>query len=656
MEKLYIGAAYYPELWDKSEIDRDIKLMKEYGMNCMRVGEFAWSNMEPREGEYNFELFKYVVDKLYENGIYTVMCTPSCTPPRWVFEKYPEAMRVKSKDYIEYRESVHARVHSCKSHEGLRELNVKIAREMARTFANHPGIIGWQIDNEVHPYDHGCYCEKCKNNFRKHLKNKYGTIENLNKAWGTYRWSLDYDSFDKIEPPVLHAWENPSHQVDWVEFNDRLICSYVHEQAEAMREYLTVPIGTDLMVDNYLSYTRMNKKLDVVQHNHYHTTENLYRSLFNFDFYRSIKKNPFWVTETLLGWNGSFAAYNGYRSSDYCYMNSFLPFAHGAEMNLYWLFRAHPNGHELGHGAFLNSSGRPNPPSAGVKKLTKDLTKAEEFLRNSKVDSKIALTYSSNSVKIFFYAPLVAEFDHDVRAKYIDLFHNNFRHHNIDVIETDKEDLSNYEVIMSPFLPCARLDGFEDRIVEWIKNGGTWIVGPLTDIMTDCASKYTEKPYSFLEELCGVYTKYQLPIQEEKITAKWNDGEEIKLYMGTDAYETTDSESLASYNSDELENLTAIARRKVGKGQVIILGSAIDDKALLRLVNREPICDASKNIDLVKRTGKENGIIAMEIEGKDGYISLDKEYYDILNDKRVSGRIDMPPYSALILKENTLTF
>ena len=650
MKKFYIGAAYYPELWDKSEVDKDIAKMKEYGMNCMRIGEFAWSAMEPKEGEINLDFFKYVVDKLYENGIYSIMCTPSCTPPRWVFEKYPDAMRVKSKDYIEYQDKVHARVHPCKSHEGMRELNVKIAREMAKTFANHPGVIGWQIDNEVHPYDHGCYCPKCKQNFRNHLKNKYNSdIEALNKAWGTYRWSLNYTTFDQIEPPVLYAWENPSLVVEWVEFNEALICSYVHEQADAIREYSTAPIGTDLMVDNYLSYNKMNKKLDVVQHNHYHTTDNLYRSLFNFDFYRPLKDKPFWVTETLLGWNGSVAAYNGYRSKDYCYMNSLLPIAHGAEMNLYWLFRAHPNGHELGHGAFLNSSGRPNSPSLAVKKLTDDLTKAENFLANSKVKSKIAMTYSSNSVKIFFYAPIVAEFDHDVRAKYIDLFHNNFRHYNIDVIETDK-DISEYEVIMSPFLPNATLDGFNERVVEWIKNGGTWIVGPMTDIMTACASKYTDKPYSFLEELCGVYTKYQLPIQDEGIKAKWNNGEEIQISMGTDAYETVDAESLATYDSDELENLTAIARRKVGKGQVIILGTAPDRKTLLKLVDKAPILEASFNIDLVERTGEENGIIAMEIEGKDGYILLDKEYYDVLGDRVVSGRIEMQPYSAYILK------
>ena len=206
-------------------------------------------------------------------------------------------------------------------------------------------------------------------------------------------------------------------------------------------------------------------------------------------------------------------------------------------------------------------------------------------------------------------------------------------------------------MIVSPFLPNAARDGFETRIVEWIKNGGTWIVGPYTDIMTECASKYTDKPYSFIEDLCGVYTKYQLPITEKSIKAKWNDGEEIGISLGTDAYELVDAESLATYESDELENLTAIAKRKVGKGQVIILGTAIDQKSMLKLVNRKPICEASSNIDLVERVGKQNGIIACEIEGKEGYIILEKEYDDILNEKNVSGKIDIKPYEALILKE-----
>ena len=649
MKRFYIGAAYYPELWDKSEIDKDIAKMKEYGMNCMRIGEFAWSSMEPREGEVNLDFFKYVVDKLYENGIYTVMCTPSCTPPRWLFAKYPDAMRVRSQRHVVSTMDVHSRVHLCKSNPGVRYENARIAREMAKTFANHPGVIGWQIDNEIWAYDYGCYCDRCKAGFRDYLKAKFGTIENLNKSWGMYRWSLDYQSFDEIMPPSWQSWENPSRMVEWLRFQNSLIYSYVNEQADAIREYSSAPIGTDMMTDDFLDYKEMNKTLDVVQHNHYNTVDDLYRIIFNFDFYRTLKERPFWVTETLLGWNGSIAACNGYRNVGYTYINSLLPIAHGAEMNLYWLFRSHPNGHEMGHGSFLSSSGRPNNVAKSVKMITDTLTKSEDFLLNSKIKSTLALTYSGEAFNAFLHAPIVEKFDHDVDIKFIDHFHKVFRHHNLDVIETDR-DLSGYDTIMSPFLACTEYDGFKERIVEWVKNGGTWIVGPLSDIMNENTTKYTDKPYSFLEELCGVYTKYQLPMEDESFSASWTDGEKFDVAMGCDAYTLNGAESLATYNIEDLDNLTAIASRQVGKGRVILLGTVPDPKALLRLVNKKPILEASSNIDLVERTGKENGIIAMEIEGKEGYIQLDKEYYDILNDKAVSGRVEMKPYSAYILK------
>ena len=650
MKKFYIGAAYYPELWDKSEVDKDIAIMKEYGMNCMRIGEFAWSSMERYEGEFTFDFFKYVVDKLYENGIYTVLCTPSCTPPRWVFQKYPDAIRVRSERLVKTRLEVHSRVHPCKSHKGLREKNVIIAREMAKAFANHPGVIGWQIDNEIYFNDYGCFCDNCVALFREYLKKKYVTIDNLNKKWGMYRWSLDYKSFDEINAPSPYTWEHPSRQIEWIQFYNDLICDYVHEQAEAIRKYSDAPIGTDMMIDNFLSYMEMNEGLDIVQHNHYNRVNELYKTTFNYDFYRTLKERPFWVTETQMGWNGSISACNGYRPIAHNYINSMLPIAHGAEMNLYWLYRSHPNGQEMGHGSVVSTSGRPNNVSKSIKLITSTLDKAEDFLAGSRVKSKIALTYSSNSQKVFRYAPIVEDFDKKIDDKFIELFYSPFRHHNIDVIETNK-DLSEYDVIMSPFLANAELHGFKDRVIEWIKNGGTWIVGPLTDIMTEYGSKYTSSPYSFLEELCGVYTKYQLPMEDENITSAWADGEKIQMFMGNDAYELNGAESLATYCSDELDNLTSIARRRVGKGQVIILGGAVDKKALLRLVGKAPIAEASENIDLVERSGEENGIIAIEVENKNGYIVLDKEYYDIINERVVSGRVEIAPFEALFFKE-----
>ncbi len=503
----YIGSAYYPELWDKEEIKKDVERMKEFGLNCVRVGEFAWSTMEKTEGVYDFEIFKYVLDVMYENGIYTILCTPSCTPPRWLFEKYPDAMRVHMNSHTKEQSNVRSRCHICKSHEGARELNRRIAGEMAKALGKHKGLIGWQIDNEIFPHDYGCFCPRCLKKFQEYLKDKYKTIENLNKEWGMYRWSLNYASFDKIDAPRPYTWENPSRQVEWIRFFNSLIHTFVWEQADEIRKYSDAPIGTDMMnCGNFLSYSALNKNLDVVQHNHYDSEKELYRSLFFYDMCRPIKDRPFWVTETQPGWNGSIAACNGYRQGKNCYINTVAPIAKGSEMNLYWHFRSHPTGHELGHGAVFSSAGRPSSVAPSIKRASDDIQKCSELLSGSQVKAKIALTYSSTSTKILTYAPTVENIDRDVKLPLIERFYDAFRHYNIDVIETDKE-LNGYEVILSPMLTTITDNGFDRRIVEWVKNGGTWIVGPLSDIMTEYARKYTHAPYSILEQLCAVYTK-----------------------------------------------------------------------------------------------------------------------------------------------------
>ena len=187
MDKVYLGAAYYPELWDEDELEKDIARCKEVGVNCLRIGEFAWGKMEPEEGKFDLSWLVRIVDRLYENGIFTVLCTPTATPPRWMLNKYPE-MRMIMHDLV--RADVSSRCHVCKTSTVAREKNRGIVTELAKTFAGHKGVVGWQIDNELFPYSEGCYCENCKHAFRSYLKDKFGMTEKLNKAWGMARWSL----------------------------------------------------------------------------------------------------------------------------------------------------------------------------------------------------------------------------------------------------------------------------------------------------------------------------------------------------------------------------------------------------------------------------------------------------------------------------------
>ena len=645
--KIYLGAAYYPELWDESEIEKDIARCKQTGVNCLRIGEFAWGKMEPKEGEYDFAWILRAVEKLYENGIVTVMCTPTCTPPRWMLNKYPEMRRIMP-DLIQ--SDVSSRCHICKSSPIAREKNKQIVTQMAKALSGVKGIVGWQIDNELFPYGEGCFCDNCKKGFRSYLKEKFGTTEKLNKAWGMARWSLSYDTFEEVEPPYPAQWRHPSLRKAWHDYQCGLIKSFTDEQAEILHNYGCENVGTDMMAQDSLDYYAMNEKLDVVQYNHYDTAERIYTNAFAYDFLRCVKDKPFWVTETQVGWNGSEFAESGYRPEGACYANTWLPVAKGAEMNLYWLFRAHPNGHEIGHGALFSAAGRSYRVSEEVQRAGEEFKKCEDFLTQTKITSKIALHYSNNATNAFAAAPLLKNLDY--RETVIQKYHAAFRHYNVDVIDTP-HGLENYEVIVSPFLACADENGFKERVTEWVKAGGTWIVGPMSDIMDENVKKYTNAPYSFLEELAGVYTKYQKPVANEVFKAQWTNDGECGISTCYDAYECNEgTESLARYVAGEFAPLSVITERKVGKGKVILVGSVLTHGDILQIVNRAPIAEASQNVILTERTGKENGIICVEVENKNGYVMLDGEYTDLVTGKIHSGKTDVPPYGVRVFKRN----
>ena len=196
--------------------------------------------------------------------------------------------------------------------------------------------------------------------------------------------------------------------------------------------------------------------------------------------------------------------------------------------------------------------------------------------------------------------------------------------------------MKGYEVVVSPFLATVDENGLKDRITEWVKAGGTWIVGPMSDIMDGNVSRYTNAPYSFLEELAGVYVKYQKPISNEVFRAQWTNDGECSVGMCYDAFECSEgTQRLAHYTAGEFAPLSVIAERKVGKGKIILVGSVISHGDLMRLVNK----------------GGMYGIIAVETENKGGYIVLDGEYTDLITGRKCFGKTEIAPYEVLVLEK-----
>ena len=638
MKKYHLGAAYYPELWPLEEVDKDIARCKEYGLNTLRVGEFAWGRMEPKEGVFDFEWLQIVLDKLYQAHISVILCTPSCTPPRYMMNRYEEMRQV---DGSGRRCEVSWRVHPCKTSPMMREKNRIIVEEMSRRFGNHPAVIAWQIDNEFFPYnDQGCHCELCQHAFQDYLKERFKTIDALNKAWGMSRWSLDYEDFSTIRDPRPGEWVHPSLAKVWFDFQCHQIHTYALEQADVIRKYSKAPIGTDMMYNNNLPYSETNKGLDLIQVNHYKKADELHHMTFWYDFLRTLKPLPFFVTETQPNWSGSVFAENGDRPIGNTYLNSLLPFLYGGEANLYWHFRAHRNGHELAHGALFTVSGRPIVEMKEIARLSRDLEKLEPILSSKKLDSKIAIHYSYRAANSFEYAPMVKGFDYTGRLR--DDFRDAFPHHNVDIIEKE-HPVDGYETVFSPFLAYMSDEAFLSKMMDFVRSGGQWIIGPLSDIYDDQVTQNIEAPYYNLESICGVTSVYQKRVDSLRIKGQGG----ISLRFCYDALEPKEgTDSLLRYETGEYQGYAAVTRRKVGKGEIILLGALPPKDYLASLVHVKPNAEGSSNVRVIKR---EDILIATEITHQNGTLILNGSYRDVLTNKTYEGTVQVEPYQVLIL-------
>jgi beta-galactosidase len=213
-----LGTAYYPEHWEEDRIEKDLSAFRNNGIEFVRIGEFMWSVLEPEEGKYNLSLLKKTMDICKALQIKVILSTPSATPPAWLISKYPQILQ---KDIVSDTKNFGGRRHYCYNSKEYALYVCKIVELLACEFSSHDALYAWQIDNEFGCEDTShCFCEKCDENFRTYLEDKYGDIGSLNKSWGTVFWSQTYNSFSQITTPKkISAIPNPHQMLDFYRFS-----------------------------------------------------------------------------------------------------------------------------------------------------------------------------------------------------------------------------------------------------------------------------------------------------------------------------------------------------------------------------------------------------------------------------------------------------
>ena len=467
--------------------------MAEAGLSWVRIGEFAWSKMEPSPGDLQFEWLDEVIEILGSHGLSVVLGTPTATPPKWVLEKHPDMLAL---DKEGRPRKFGSRRHYCFSHKGYREECVRIVTLMAERYGANPYVGAWQTDNEYacHDTTHS-YSDSARAEFKSWLRLQYagsgndGDINALNEAWGNVFWSMEYDSFDQIDLPNLTVTQpNPSHVLDFRRFSSDQVVSFNRLQTDIIKSYSSAPIAHNFMgKTTEFDHFKVGEDLDIASWDSYPlgfledrvvSSSEFKRAFarqgdpdfqaFHHDLYRSVGKGRWWVMEQQPG-PVNWARYNPSPLPGMIRLWSWEAFAHGAEAVCYFRWRQAPFAQEQMHAGLLRPDSVDAPALAEAKQVVKEISEAPSV---KPCVSEVALLFDYESDWMWQTLP------QGQGLEYFNLVYDNYRSLrklglSIDILSPN-EDFSEYNLVVAPGL----LHMNEDLKKRLSKRIGPTLIGP----------------------------------------------------------------------------------------------------------------------------------------------------------------------------------
>jgi beta-galactosidase len=490
-----LGVCYYPEHWDESLWAEDARRMAEAGLTWVRIGEFAWSRLEPDPERFEWDWLDRAIDTLGAAGLKVVLCTPTATPPRWMLTRHPDML---AHDAAGRPRGFGSRRHYCFSHDGYFEESRRIVTLMAARYGRNPHIRAWQTDNE-----YGCHdtilswSPAALAAFCRWLRERYGTIDNLNAAWGNVFWSMEYRSFDEIGLPHLTVTEpNPAHALAFRRFSSDQVVRYNKMQCAAIRAHSDLPVAHNYMggVTEFDHY-KVGADLDIATWDSYPlgfledrvtaSAEHKQRfaqqgdpdyQAFHHDLYRAVGKGRWWVMEQQPG-PVNWAPYNPAPLPGMVRLWTWEAFAHGAEAVCYFRWRQVPFAQEQLHAGLLQPDGVDAPGLAEARRVAIELRDAPEI---APMQASVALIFDYEAEWAWNVQP------HGHGLSYFELV---FAHYqalrraglSVDIVPPRAKALSGYRMILAPGLMILPAD-----LSRHLCNGSAEVlIGPRTGARTE---------------------------------------------------------------------------------------------------------------------------------------------------------------------------
>lgn len=425
--KRTLGVCYYPEHWDEAIWPEDAARMVAAGLTWVRIGEFAWSRLEPSEGDYQFDWLDRAISVLAEAGLKIILGTPTATPPRWVVNKHPDMLAVDAEGRPR---GFGSRRHYCFSHLGYRNECRKIVTALADRYGSDPRIAAWQTDNEYGCHDTTVsYSEAAAEAFRDWCAQRYQSPDALNRAWGNIFWSMDYAEFAEIELPNLTVTEpNPAHAMAFRRFSSDQVVAFNRAQTEILRRYTDAPlihnymgrvtefdhfdVGEDLDIASWDSYP-MGFLMDRMDAGNSHKAKYAQQGdpdfqAFHHDLYRAVGKGRWWIMEQQPG-PVNWAPWNPAPLPGMARLWAWEAFAHGAETVCYFRWRQAPFAQEQMHAGLLRPDSVAAPGLAECAQVSQEIEGLGEV---GTARAEVALVFDYASAWAWEVQPQGADFDY----------------------------------------------------------------------------------------------------------------------------------------------------------------------------------------------------------------------------------------------------
>ena len=676
------GGDYNPEQWlDRPDIlEEDLRLMKKAGINSASVGIFSWSVLEPKEREFHFEWLGKIIDRLYENGIYTVLATPSGARPAWLDKKYPEAMRVNRMGQREHHGGRH---NHCMSSPVYREKVAVMDRKLAEAFGSHPGVIMYHISNE---FSGECYCEHCIKRFRTYLAEKYDhDIEKLNRAWWTTFWSHRYNDFEQIEPPFIHGETSVMGlNLEWKRFTTWNTNDFMKAEAAVLHSVTPgIPVTANLMrMFGGLDYRKMAPDMDVVSwdnypifHNDWETlADTAYETAFQHALMRSLKRDvPFMMMESapgLVNWQNV----NKLKRPGIHRLACLQAVACGSDSVQYFQWRKGRGSYEQFHGAVVDHLGTDDT------RVFKEVAEVGELLKKiapvagTLVRTKAAMLFDWDNRWAIEDMKALGRETKKYEETCIGIWKEFFRLGvDMDIVGSD-EDLDRYDLVVAPMLYMLQ-PHTAANLRTFVERGGQLLASYLTGYVDSDQLCYLGGfPGDGLKDLFGIVSeeidslyptdRNAIVLTDESLQKKAVSGESAgekescgdwEVVEYAEVLRVQDAQVLGTYGEDFYQGSAAITCKNHGKGNAWYVAARTDAPAMGPLFERMladagiPVRRLPAGVECHVRKGQEGRYEFYLNWTNDTAAISGVKGRDMVADREIEDVLELPAYGVAVV-------